>query len=182
MFKLRGVVILIGMLLIATNTFSQKYYYSPIEIADILKGWEDPDYFKAVLMEKGFVCNDLYSKTENWRVPYKNEKDLIYILINEWKISENLTQKRLTISIRKDLMPKYIADFKNAIIKYFPTKEVNRSKGERTQGGVTKKYNTYVLRYTKEGTTITIDYSTLKAFDINDVDVDEFVFMYDIIK
>jgi hypothetical protein len=86
---------------------------------------------------------------------------------------KNSIQKCVRIGVRKDLLPKYSEDLKKAIISFFPIKEVYKTKVVPTNK---QAYEMYILRYTKKGTTITVD------CDYHDEVWDKFDFMFDTFK
>ena len=169
---------------VSMNSYAQNqdYYYPPFEFSDIVKGLKDTDYFRAKLMEKGFTHFFSTETSEKWVVKTGNEPSLINVSLSSNK-DEYILIKRAEIMIRRDLMSKYIAEFKNKIFSNFSKPEIIISKqGDLIDGyGRIKEkgYDKYIVRYTNEKLSINLDYSTeLAIHKLYNVDYDVFEFEY----
>jgi hypothetical protein len=161
---------LIGLFLIlllnTSNLYSQEYDKSPIDVNDIIKGISDLDYFKAVLLEKGFKYKESNEHSEYWRIPvnYGNEAtqnlfSQIAVQVSTWKDDNNDPfANSIYIQIRKDLLPEYSNLFHTIVTTYFSEKRANKiqSATHTVNGSETKE--DYELIYFNKNSNIAVEY------------------------
>ncbi|MBL6447643.1 hypothetical protein JMN32_15095 [Fulvivirga sp. 29W222] len=164
-YKRRGLLIFL-LLLFSSNLFSQDYQKSLIDVNDIVKGISDFDYFKAILLEKGFKYKESNQHSEYWRVPvnYGNEAtqnlfSQIAIQLSTWKDANNDPfEKSIYIQIRKDLLPDYSSQFHTIVTTYFSEKRANKLESTIHTVNGTETKEDYELIYYNKDSNITVEY------------------------
>jgi hypothetical protein len=146
-------IILVVPFIISTTLYAQKYDKSPIPISDIKKGFLNLDYFRSILLEKGFKFEKSDSTTvynEFWKVPAienGRESYLCQLCIQitnlyfdkdfgknfKKDVSDQLkryrglpSEKWIIIQIRKDILPEYAKMFQILVSTDFPLKKTQK--------------------------------------------------------
>ena len=111
-------------LLIGLNLYSQEYnnYNQPIPIKDFLKGINDFDYFRSILIERGFIFEKKNPNSEFWNIKEKKVKYPANILAIQMSIWEKANEKNIRLNINKDYMTNYNKKFSESVKQYFNEK------------------------------------------------------------
>jgi len=162
--------------------FSQTYSGTQITISELEKGLNDFDYFRAVLLEKGFKFikkneSDSEGLNEVWGVTYAKstlgvsiDYTLLQVTIMSRKpwpptISINVMTGQSLLSKEDSIfLAKYVSDYVAEIKAAFPEKKAQKSIDTTINGRESSKF--YYLIYSKKGSNFYVN------FDKSDKDID----------
>lgn len=150
---------------------SQPFNLPQLAIKDIERGFSDINYFRGVLLEKGFKYdskeNDETQNTEHWCLNriignndprYPGPYAVMWVQMSTWLSNGKPWGKAIVITINKKLLSTdadtYADKFLKNVIINFPIKEVRPQYGDDRRTEISK----YVINYLREDTKIKVEY------------------------
>lgn len=110
--------------LFSHSLIAQSYNKSPISPKDFVDGVMDFNYFRAILLEKGFNFDEGDNNIQFWKVLIDDSQYLCQLCIqmSVWKHEGKVFKRQIFLQVRHDLLPEYTNELLKLVKDYFPQK------------------------------------------------------------